>query len=149
MCILTLFPSIYSFTPPMQSLNGDCLINQGKKTTSLNDILKLNLCLLRPELITIFAHREQLFLSNVKTTQLSYAMMFMKDCNRTMNSSLTFAYINLFHLFMCRVTVTSIFYCMCMPIDIIIERRKNTVKWLMWMHGYSYIIDRKHFRKIE
>lgn len=31
MCILTPFPSIYSLTPPMQSLNGDCLLNQGKK----------------------------------------------------------------------------------------------------------------------
>lgn len=102
------------------------MLNKSReKTTSLNDILKLNLCLLRPELITIFAHREQLFLSNVKTTQLSYAMMFMKDCNRTMNSSLTFVYINLFHLLMCRVTVTSIFYCMCMSIDIIIDRRKT------------------------
>lgn len=51
-------------------------------------------------------------------------MMFMKDCNRIMNFLLIFVYINFFYLFMCRVIVILIFYCMCMFIDIIIDRRK-------------------------
>lgn len=51
-------------------------------------------------------------------------MMFMKDCNRIMNFLLIFVYINFFYLFMCRVIVILIFYCMCMFIDIIIERKK-------------------------
>lgn len=51
-------------------------------------------------------------------------MMFMKDCNRIMNFLLIFVYINFFYLFMSRVIVILIFYCMCMFIDIIIDRRK-------------------------
>lgn len=51
-------------------------------------------------------------------------MMFMKDCNRIMNFLLIFVYINFFYLFMCCVIVILIFYCMCMFIDIIIDRRK-------------------------
>lgn len=51
-------------------------------------------------------------------------MMFMKDCNRIMNFLLIFVYINFFYLLMCRVIVILIFYCMCMFIDIIIDRRK-------------------------
>lgn len=51
-------------------------------------------------------------------------MMFMKDCNRIMNFLLIFIYINFFYLLMCRVIVILIFYCMCMFIDIIIDRRK-------------------------
>lgn len=62
-------------------------------------------------------------------------MMFMKDCNRIMNFLLIFVYINFFYLFMCCVIVILIFYCMCMFIDIIIERRK------IWLNDLCECMD--------
>lgn len=62
-------------------------------------------------------------------------MMFMKDCNRIMNFLLIFVYINFFYLLMCCVIVILIFYCMCMFIDIIIDRRK------IWLNDLCECMD--------
>lgn len=62
-------------------------------------------------------------------------MMFMKDCKRIMNFLLIFVYINFFYLFMCCVIVILIFYCMCMFIDIIIERKK------IWLNDLCECMD--------